>query len=655
MSNRVRVEDQLWELDFNEHVTHIPPHLGAEYHITDDDEGISPLRLRLQGATAPYGFEVSAPQPDGAVSLSAVKYFEQDGLLMSEAAPLKTYMPAEIARHPQLYSPQQAALEDARALVYEWGRHDLDHAMGAAFKLAQAHGFTGETLFEQGDNDTFTSPEKARSLTQIQADRQWEQQLENFGTHHHELPLDQHILYSTPIGQCGVDPLVPPGQFYGVALREANLPETQTSLYLVEGFKAWLERDRAEPCLETVTLDAQVDVAQAVKTLDQVTEQPDVPARLNTMAELAHTFARQAVGARLPFDEAGQTPAELFGLSLRSDGLFQSGPPDPLELPHPTQIEMTQPSAMAAYDLHHQRVLSPDAYDVPLEEGQVYAFQARRLLVLEDQLTPYGMDALAVEAVKQWAEQGQVQQQVTTLGIFHDRDDARQEVDTYADLAEREGIQAAMSRAAMLADVQNSPVLVAQAETLDLHINPDVRYSTMFSRGPADPFLAEREIELAAQQYAADHPAHHQLALQVVPVQTPIGEALGHSVMAVDMQWAHEELSHDPVDATGVSAYELAQFKHEHDATEYALHLSEYLGQRDLSPTGTNITPALNFVQTLREVNGLSAQSHWVEPEQAADLLQGNWVLHHEPADFHPTTPLPAHPVLPVISHDLDF
>ena len=61
------------------------------------------------------------------------------------------------------------------------------------------------------------------------------------------------------------------------------------------------------------------------------------------------------------------------------------------------------------------------------------------------------------------------------MGIQYDRDEVRQEVDNYVDLAEREGIQAAMSRAAVMADIQNYPTMVERAEELNLHPNEDIR------------------------------------------------------------------------------------------------------------------------------------------------------------------------------------
>jgi hypothetical protein len=241
-----------------------------------------------------------------------------------------------------------------------------------------------------------------------------------------------------------------------------------------------------------------------------------------------------------------------------------------------------------------------------------------------------------VETVKHWRAEDAPQQEVVTLGIHYDRDDARQEVDTYVDLAEREGIQAAMTRAAVMADIQNYPTMLERAEELNLHPNKDIRYGDMFQRGPDDPFLSERDIHFAEQQYTADHPPHHRLSLEVVPVQDESGQALGHSVLALDAAWDHEETSRELDDAQSVAAYEVAQFETREGANLYSQSLSEYMGKRALESEGNDISGAVDFVKAASETNGHGER--WLAPWDIAQLAKGEWSLQHDADNFHPMT-----------------
>lgn len=650
MANNLKAERVNWEVDLNEHVSYLPPYITAEYRSPEnaDAEQIAPVRLRPVGDESMYGLEVSAPNADGDVMLAATKTFESDILQkeVTESAVLKTYRADAYDESVSYLDPRSEALSDARALVYEWGRHDLDHAMGSALRLAQAEGFKGDKLFEHGPADTFTIPNDARSVEAIQAERDWERDAEIFGLNGYKVPLPETVVHARAIGRYGADPEVEAGQFYGVAVREETLAGAEQPTYVVEGVKAWLERETGETGLETVTLGLGSDRTEAVRTADELTQAPDVVERLEKMEALAHDFAGHA--AHL---SEGTTTA--LHLNVREEGLFRVGPPDPER--EALEFDWGYEEAAGSIPIHppastgfvpprldYSRTIGEAAYDLPLEEGQSYEFRMRPIPDLEVEVARYGVDALAVETVKHWGTDEQPQQEVVTLGIHYDRDDARREVDTYVDLAEQEGIQAAMTRASMLADIQNYPDMVERADELGLYINPDVRFGAMFKGGPEDPFLSEREINHAAQQYAAEHPPQHELSLEVVPVHATEGQALGHSVVALDAQWDHEETSRDLEDAQVVTAYEVAHFERKPDADFYAASLHEYFYKRDLDTEGTNITPALEFVKNAQAANGLAANERWLDALEISQVAKEDWSLEHTAADFHPMSMQPA-------------
>jgi hypothetical protein len=654
MANILKAERVNWEVDLNEHVSYLPPYVTAEYRSPEnvDIEQIAPVRLRPQGDESMYGLEVSAPNADGDVMLAATKTFESDILqkAVTESAVLKTYRADAYDESVSYLDPRSEALSDARALVYEWGRHDLDHAMGSALGLAQENGFKGETLFEHGPADTFTLPDEARSVQAIQAEREWERDAENFGLNGYKIPLPESVVHARAVGRYGVDPEVEAGQFYGVAVREETLDGAEQPTYVVDGIKAWLERETGETGLETVALGLGSDRAEAVRTADGLAQALDVAERLEKMEALAHDFAGHA--AHL---SEGTTTA--LHLNVREEGLFQAGPADPqrddLEFDwghEPVAGIPTPPPASSGFvppRLDYSRMVGDAAYDLPLEEGQSYEFRMRPIPDLEVEVARYGVDALAVETVKHWQAGDEPQQEVVTLGVHYDRDDARREVDTYADLAEKEGIQAAMTRAATVADIQNYTDMVERAEELDLHINPEVRFGQMFKEGPEDPFLSEREINHAALQYAAEHPSHHELSVEVVPVQTEEGQALGHSVVALDAQWEHDESSRDWEDTQAVTAYEVAHFERKPDADFYAAALHEYFYKRDLDTEGTNVSPALEFVKNAQVANGLGNNERWLDTTEVGQVTAGEWTLQHSAEEFHPMSmqPAPEQPV----------
>ncbi|KAB2893808.1 MAG: hypothetical protein F9K28_07615 [Bacteroidetes bacterium] len=650
MANTLKAERVNWEVDLNEHVSYLPPYITAEYRSPEnaDVEQIAPVRLRPQGDESMYGFEVSAPNDRGDVTLAATKTFESDILqkTVTESAVLKTYRADAYDESVSYLDPRSEALSDARALVYEWGRHDLDHAMGSALRMAQADGFKGETLFEHGPADTFTIPDNARSVAAIQAERDWERDAEVFGMNGYKVPLSETVVHARTVGRYRRDTEVEAGQFYGVAVREEVLEGNEQPIYVVEGIKAWLERDTGDAKLETVTLGMGTDRTEAVHTADHIAQAPDTLESLERMEKLAHDFAHHA--AHL---SEGTTTA--LHLNVREEGLFRVGPPDPER--EVLEFDWGHEEAAGSIPIHppastgfvpprldYSRTIGEAAYDLPLEEGQSYEFRMRPIPDLEVEVARYGVDALAVETVKHWQGDEQPQQEVVTLGINYDRDEARREVDTYVDLAEREGIQAAMTRASTLADIQNYPDMVERADELGLHINPDVRFGQMFKQGPEDPFLSEREINHAAQQYAAEHPPHHELSLEVVPVQMGEGQTLGHAVVALDVQWEHEETSRDLEDAQVVTAYEVAHFERKPDADFYAASLHEYFYKRDLDTEGTNIIPALDFVKNAQAANGLAGNERWLDALEISQVAKEGWSLEHTAADFHPMSMQPA-------------
>lgn len=452
-------ETTVWETEFNEHVNYQPPYITAEYRRPVGMEGETPLRLRPVGDESGYGFEVSAPDESGQVTLAAIRTDEQ---ALTETVPLKSYDGTE---------PRRSALHDARGLVYEWGQHDLTHALGSALQLAQETDATRTQLFEQVD-----LPPDARPLAAIQAEREAE--------------------------------------------HEAELTEN-----------------------------------------------------------------------------------------------------------HPHRLD-------------YHREVGDLAYDFPLEAGQGYAFRSRALPTLEAEVARYGVDALALETVKHWQADGQTRSEAVTLDILFDRDEAYAEVDTYVELAEREGIQAAMTRAATLAKAHTQPDMQTRAAELDLHLNPDVRYGAMFQTGPADPFLSEREIDQAAVLFRAEEPLEHKLSLEVVAVQDHSTQPLGFAVLALDA--TYEPATDQRLGlAEGVAVYELAHFKARDEAATYTAQLSEYMDKRDLSPSGTDIRPTLQFLQGVGENNGFSPQARWLLPREAVALTGGETALHHPAEDFHPLIETP--------------
>lgn len=657
MANHLKAERINWEVDLNEHVSYLPPYVTAEYRSPEntDIDPLAPLRLRPQGDESMYGFEVSAPNERGDVTLAATKTFESDILQkeVTESAVLKTYHRRDYDESASYLVPRSDALLEARALVYEWGRHDLDHAMGSALQLAREDGFKGDTLFEHGPADTFMIPDDARSVTAIQTERDWERDAELFGTNGgYNVPLAETVVHARPIGRYGADPEVEAGQFYGVAVREETLSGAEQPTYVVEGVKAWLERETGDTQIETVTLAMGSDHAEAVQTAERVAQAPNVVERLENMEALAHDFAQHNA-------DISEGMVNALHLNVQEEGLFRAGPPDPERETFEAHweheaAETTQtppPPASSSFvlaQLDYSRTIGEAAYDLPLEAGQSYEFRMRPIPALEVEVARYGVDALAVETVKHWQTGDEPQQEVVTLGIHYDRDDARREVDTYVDLAEKEGIQAAMTRASTLADIQNYPHMVERAEELDLHLNPEVRFGEMFKTGPEDPFLSEGEINHAAHQYAVEHPPHHELSLEVVPVQTGEGQALGHSVVALDAQWEHDESSRDWEDTQAVTVYEVAHFERKPDADFYAASLHEYFYKRDLDTEGTNITPALEFVKSAQVINGLGNNERWLDTAEVGQVMAGEWTLQRTAEDFHPMSmqPAPEQPVM---------
>ncbi len=655
MANTLKAERVAWQTDLNEHVSYLPPYVMATYRSPENATGIAPLRIHPQvDATSPmYGFEVSAPNDKGDVTLAAIKTFESDILQkdVTESAVLKTYRPRDYDESVSYLDPRSDAITDARALVYEWGRHDLDHAMGSALRLAHDNGFKGDTLFEHGPADAFTIPADARPIAAIHQEREWERDAELFGLNGYKVPLPAHVIHAQEVGRYGSEVEVEPGLFYGVTVREEAVEGSEQPTYLVEGVKAWLERETLETKMEAVMLGMESDRAAAFQTTHQVVQSPDVVERLETMAGLAHDLAQHAGDlpeARMP-----------TSLHLRNEGLFHEGPPDParhgLEMDWGSDeaaVIITPPSASNSFvppRLDYSRMVGEAAYDLPLEEGLGYEFRMRPIPDLEVEVARYGVDALAVETVKHWQANDEPQQEVVTLGIYFDRDEAREEVDTYVTMAEREGIQSAMTRAAMLADVQSYPDMVSRAEELDLHLNADVRFGEMFQEGPADPFLAEREINYAAQQYATDYPPHHELSFEVVPVHSPSGESLGHSVVALDAEWEHDEASRDLEVAQVVTAYEVAQFEQQNEADFYAASLREYLDKRDLETQGANIEPALEFVQSMQSVNGVGENKYVLNPSEVSRVERDEWAIQHRIEDFHPIPMQPTPEQQPVV------
>lgn len=654
MANTLKAERVAWQTDLNEHVSYLPPYVMAAYRSPENATGIAPLRIHPQGdATSPmYGFEVSAPNDKGDVTLAAVKTFQSDILQkeVTESAVLKTYRPRDYDESVSYLDPRSDAIADARALVYEWGRHDLDHAMGSALRLAQDNGFKGDTLFEHGPADAFTIPAVTRPITAIHREREWERDAELFGLNGYKVPLPANVIHAQEVGRYGGEVEVEPGLFYGVTVREEVTEGNEQPTYLVEGVKAWLERETLETKMEAVTLGMESDRAAAFQTAHQVVQSPDLADRLETMAGLAHDLAQHA--ADLPEDRTHTS------LHLRSAGLFHGGPPDPahhgLEMDWGSHeaVIITPPlvsNSFALPRLDYNRMVGEAAYDLPLEEGLGYEFRMRPIPDLEVEVARYGVDALAVETVKYWQANDEPQQEIVTLGIYFDRDEAREEVDTYVSMAEREGIQSAMTRAAMLADVQSYPDMVSRAEELDLHLNPDVRFGEMFQEGPDDPFLAEREINYAAQQYAADYPPQHELSFEVVPVRSPTGVPLGHSVVALDATWEHDEASRDLEAAQAVTAYEVAQFEQQPKADFYAASLREYLDKRDLETQGTKIVPALEFVQSVQSVNGVGENKYLLNPSEVSRIERNEWAIQHRIEDFHPIPMQPAPEQQPVV------
>lgn len=648
MANTLKAERVTWQTDLNEHVSYLPPYVMAAYRSPENATGIAPLRIQPQSdaTSSLYGFEVSAPNAKGDVTLAAVKTFESDILQkdVTESAVLKTYRTRDYDESVSYLDPRSDAIADARALVYEWGRHDLDHAMGSALRLAHDNGFKGDTLFEHGPADAFTIPDDARPIAAIHREREWERDAELFGLNGYKVPLLANVIHAQEVGRYGGEVEVEPGLFYGVMVCEEVTEGNEQPTYLVEGVKAWLERETLETKMEAVTLGLESDRAAAFQTAHQVVQSPDVAERLETMAGLAHDLAQHS--ADLP---EARMPTSLH---LLSEGLFHEGPPDPAR--HGFEMDwgsdeaavmMTPPPASNSFApprLDYSRMVGEAAYDLPLQEGLGYEFRMRPVPDLEVEVARYGVDALAVETVKHWQANDEPQQEIVTLGIYFDRDEAREEVDTYVSMAEREGIQSTMTRAAMLADVQSYPDMVSRAEELDLHLNPDVRFGEMFQEGPDDPFLAEREINYAAQQYAADYPPHHELSFEVVPVHSPTGASLGHSVVALDAAWEHDEASRDWDTSQMVAAYEVAQFEQQHEADFYAASLREYLDKRDLETQGADIGPALTFVQSVQSVNGVGENKYLLNPSEVARVERDEWAIQHRIEDFHPIPMQPA-------------
>jgi hypothetical protein len=178
--------------------------------------------------------------------------------------------------------------------------------------------------------------------------------------------------------------------------------------------------------------------------------------------------------------------------------------------------------------------------------------------------------------------------------------------------------------------------MLERAAELNLHPNEDIRFGDMFQRGPDDPFLSERDIHFAERQYAADHPPHHRLSLEVVAVQDTAGQALGHSVFALDAAWDHDESSRELDDAQSISAYEIAQFETQEGANLYRQSLTDYMSKRGLEPEGTDISGAVDFVKAASQTNGHGER--WLAPWDIAQLAKGDWTLQHEAEDFHPMT-----------------
>lgn len=198
--NRFQPEQATWETALREHVNALPPYITAEYRYPDEMTDHR-VRLRPVGDESGYEFEVSAPDAAGDVTLAATKTFydERRQQVMTESSQLQTYQAEGLTP----LDPHMAALDDARGLIFEWGKHDLEGAMGSAFKLAQANGHTGQTLFDQGPPDPFTPTDAAREMEAIQAEREREQEQELRQSLEADLggvlPRQQVVLRSLPI------------------------------------------------------------------------------------------------------------------------------------------------------------------------------------------------------------------------------------------------------------------------------------------------------------------------------------------------------------------------------------------------------------------------------------------------------------------------
>jgi hypothetical protein len=113
---------------------------------------------------------------------------------------------------------------------------------------------------------------------------------------------------------------------------------------------------------------------------------------------------------------------------------------------------------------------------------------------------------------------------------------------------------------------------------------------------------------------------------------------LGHSVVALDAAWDADEQPGSREDASGVTAYELAQFDTKAGADFYTLGLSEYMGKQDIEPQGTYISQAVNFVKAVQQSNGLADNERWLSPADIAQLARGEWTLQENPDEFNPIT-----------------
>jgi len=648
MSNTLKAERQHWHVDLNEHVSHLPPYVTAEYQTPIDSEGITPVRIQPEGDSSMYGFEVSAPDEAGAVTLAATKTYESDLLHkpVTAYATLKTYDPADYDQSESYLDPRTDALSDARALVYEWGRGGLDQAMGSALLFAQENEFKDDQLFTEGPADTFAPVDNPRPLETIQTERDWERDAEIFGRNGYRIPQPEGMNHARAIGQYEDDPEVEAGQFYGVTVREAHIGDQPDAkfppVYVVEGVKAWLDKETNKVEHETVTLDVRGNQSAGMQVADSIADEPDLHTRLASMETRAHDTAQRMQGSTIPL--LGTDPTANLGLNLRYEGLFETGFPDP----EPAQ-EITSTND------DYTRIIGAAAYDMPLENGQGYAFRARHLPAIEERHDGAGVDVMAVEAVKFWDDHGERQEAATTLNIYHQFDDraAQDEVDVYVDLAERDGIQAAMTRAAAMADVQYRTNINHTADDLGINLNPDVQYGEMFSAGPADPFLSEREIVQLTADFSQDTPAQHHLLWDVVNNRDARGASLGHSVIAVDAEADHRLT--DLEDADQVTVYEVAQFGTAKDAQTYASSVEQYLHKRGLATEGDNIQPTIGFVTALQAENSLEGHTQTLERDSIQDLATGNWHLETPTdASFQPIT-LGASPDITTPQPDLDF